>query len=247
MSLNVASSGNSVLVYTGEYILLYCSKVKVWFSGQKDKNEFAKTAKGDLYLTTHRIIFLNKSKKQETMNLRSFSFPFTNISNVEIRQPIFCPNYIVGDVEAEPGGGFQGSVKLKVSFTGGGAIDFARALQRAANLAKQRAQDPSGVLMDGAGAPGGGGQYEGPAQPAPPNYYDLPPPSYDEIQAPRDQFPLRPEPGTVMVMESNPPYPGIAPSYMTPDQQLGYGQDGQANDPRMNVVSGPAIYRPPML
>ena len=59
---------------------------------------------GRLYLTTHRKIFNNK-KSQDL--LKSFSFPFVALRDVELEQPIFGANYIKGKVLAQPDGGFQ--------------------------------------------------------------------------------------------------------------------------------------------
>ena len=58
---------------------------------------------GRLYLTTHRMIFNNKKEDL----LKSFSFPFVALRDVELEQPIFGANYIKGKVVAQPDGGFQ--------------------------------------------------------------------------------------------------------------------------------------------
>ena len=60
---------------------------------------------GSLYLTTHRMIFISKKEHP----LKSFSFPFVAIRNLELEQPIFGTkgNYIKGHILPQPGGGFQ--------------------------------------------------------------------------------------------------------------------------------------------
>ena len=74
---------------------------------------------GRLYLTTHRMVFNNKGTKDE---MKSFSFPFVALRNVELEQPVFGANYIKGKVLAQPNGGFEGEAKFKLRFKSGGAI-----------------------------------------------------------------------------------------------------------------------------
>ena len=62
---------------------------------------------GRLYLTTHRMIFNNKKEDL----LKSFSFPFVALRDVELEQPIFGANYIKGKVLAQSDGGFQVNIR----------------------------------------------------------------------------------------------------------------------------------------
>jgi len=48
-----------------------------------------------------KVVFLSKNSRAD---LRDFSMPFTTITNLELKQPIFGQNYIVGVVKAAPGG-----------------------------------------------------------------------------------------------------------------------------------------------
>ena len=66
----------------------------------KDGVEFKGEKKGRLYLTTHRMIF-NTKKQDDPM--KSFSFPFVALKDVELEQPIFGANYIKGKVRTEAG------------------------------------------------------------------------------------------------------------------------------------------------
>ena len=86
-------------------ILLFCDNVTMHFSGGGDVAALKSGGdkSGRLYLTTHRMIFNNK--KQDL--LKSFSFPFVALRDVELEQPIFGANYIKGKVLAQPDGGFQ--------------------------------------------------------------------------------------------------------------------------------------------
>jgi hypothetical protein len=117
------------------------------------------------------------------------------ITQVELRQPIFCPNYIRGIVSPEAGGGMEGPVKVKFSFASGGAIEYAKALQRAAHRAKRAAEAACYVPPT---LP-----FEGPAFPASESYYNPPQPQNDYgIGAPYEQFPERP-PGTAHLLVYN--------------------------------------------
>ena len=64
----------------------------------QDGVEFKGEKKGRLYLTTHRMIF-NTKKQDDPM--KSFSFPFVALKDVELEQPIFGANYIKGKVRTE--------------------------------------------------------------------------------------------------------------------------------------------------
>lgn len=107
------------------------------FSGQDDP-VFRGTKTGSIYLTTHRMIFLAK-KLEDAM--KSFSFPFICLTDVEVEQPLFGANYIRGKVRAQENGNFVGEAKFKLLFKSGGAIDFAQAMLRAAHMAKQNAHN----------------------------------------------------------------------------------------------------------
>ena len=103
----------------------------------QDGVEFKGEKKGRLYLTTHRMIF-NTKKQDDPM--KSFSFPFVALKDVELEQPIFGANYIKGKVRAQPGGNFTGEAKFKLHFKSGGAIDFGQAMLKAATMASRNYQ-----------------------------------------------------------------------------------------------------------
>lgn len=71
--------------------------------------------------------------------MKSFSFPFICLNDVEVEQPLFGANYIKGKVRAQPDGNFVGEAKFKLIFKSGGAIEFAQAMLRAAHMAQQNA------------------------------------------------------------------------------------------------------------
>ena len=69
--------------------------------------------------------------------MKSFSFPFVALRDVELEQPVFGANYIKGKVLAQPNGGFEGEAKFKLRFKSGGAIDFGTAMLKAAQMASR--------------------------------------------------------------------------------------------------------------
>jgi len=201
MALNTAHANGGVLIHAGECILLFCDNVQMEFSGQ-DGAEFRGEKKGRLYLTTHRMIFNNK-KSDDAM--KSFSFPFVTLKDVELEQPIFGANYIKGKVRAQPGGNFTGEAKFKLHFKSGGAIDFGQAMLKAATMASR---NYTGFGTDGDQPP--------PYTPPTSGWYAAPPPAYSANPAgyggwvpPTHVFPDQPPADTVYMTDAPPPYPGI--------------------------------------
>lgn len=115
--------------------MLFSENIAIEFSGQ-DAIPFKGTKVGSVYLTTHRMIF-NAKKFEDVM--KSFSFPFVCLNDVEVEQPLFGANYIRGKVRAQVDGNFVGEAKFKLVFKSGGAIEFAQAMLRAAHMAQQNA------------------------------------------------------------------------------------------------------------
>ncbi|CAH1108490.1 unnamed protein product [Psylliodes chrysocephalus] len=157
MSLNTAHLNGGVLIHNGEQILLYSDGVAVEWSAQQS-GAFQGTKKGLIYLTTHRVIFINKSGGDEML---SFSFPFVTLSEVEVEQPVFGANYIKGKVRAQPNGNWIGEAKFKITFKKGGAIEFGESMLRAAHFASR-----------------GGMQAPPPYVPPQNQWYAAPPPAY---------------------------------------------------------------------
>ncbi|KAF3853074.1 hypothetical protein F7725_013762, partial [Dissostichus mawsoni] len=59
---------------------------------------------------TVQVIFVAKSRDL----LQSFMMPFYLIKGCEVKQPVLGANYIKGTVNAEPGGGWEGSASFKL-------------------------------------------------------------------------------------------------------------------------------------
>lgn len=195
MALNVAHNNGGVLIFNGEYILLYCDGVELQFEGDDAKN-FHGTKKGRIYLTTHRMIFTNKNASDF---FQSFSFPFFTMTSIELEQPIFGANYIKGKVKAQAGGNWEGQAVFKLKFMTGGAIEFGQAMLHAAKLASRNmpAEPPPYVPASG--------PYYSPPPPA----YMAPPQGYYGFVPPTNVFPNVPPANTVYMTDMPPPYPGI--------------------------------------
>ncbi|VDN30177.1 unnamed protein product [Gongylonema pulchrum] len=104
MSVNTSSTpdGRGVLIYNGEMILLFTQEVNCHFENEPD-HVFKGNKSGNLYLTSHRVIFINR--KSDAM--RSFSMPFHCMQDVKLEQPVFGANYLKGIAVAQPGGKFS--------------------------------------------------------------------------------------------------------------------------------------------
>ncbi|KAL3081315.1 hypothetical protein niasHT_039792 [Heterodera trifolii] len=203
MSLNTANTpdGRGVIIYSGEMILLFVREVNLSFD-KFTNAEFKGTKKGNLYLTTHRIIF-NNTETSSRGNFKSLSLPFGCIRNVKLEQPIFGANYLAGELVAQPDGNWEGEVNWKLTFNRGGCIEFGQALLKTSEMANNFCPRP-------ANAP--------PPYAPPPGAYYSPPPAYywsggqfNGYQAPVHAFPDQPPPESVFMYEQPPPYAGIGP------------------------------------
>jgi len=223
MSVNTAHASGGVLIYNGEIILLYCDGVELSIENINAK-ELSGTKKGRIYLTTHRMIFLNKSEKDP---LQSFSFPFFSLGNVELEQPIFGANFIKGNVNAQAGGNFSGKASFKLKFFSGGAIEFGQAMLRAAQMANQYMPP----------APPPYTPHQGPYYPAPPPAYMAPSGGINGFVPPTHMFPDSPPPNSVYTTDMPPPYPGIYP-YSTPYYQPQGPQPAQNGYPPQGMANG---------
>ncbi|KHN72423.1 WW domain-binding protein 2 [Toxocara canis] len=199
MSVNTSNTpdGRGVLIYNGEMILLYTKEVVLHFSNEPD-TIFKGKKSGSLYLTSHRVIFINRDDDA----LRSFSMPFHCMRAVKLEQPVFGANYLKGVTLAQPGGNWSGEVTWKLSFNKGGCIDFGQALLQAADMAQRfRPYDAPPAYAPPAGA----------FFCAPPAYYIPSGGNYNGFQAPTNVFPDQPPAGNVFMYEAPPPYAGIGP------------------------------------
>ncbi|KAH8862845.1 WW domain-binding protein 2 [Schistosoma japonicum] len=102
MSMNQSHSanGNGVVLFHGERMIFFYDGCDLKLDGRSLKFSH----NGRVYLTSHRVIFINK---KQSAGLLSFSMPFVNMREVDIEQPVFGANYIKGIIMAEPTGGWQ--------------------------------------------------------------------------------------------------------------------------------------------
>jgi len=214
MSINTSHAANGVLLYAGEFIILYCNGVTLEFTSTEPLLRGAK--KGRIYLTTHRMVFrTNEDNKNQLM---SFSFPFYTISNLGLEQPVFGANYIKGSVKPEPSGGFTGNADFKMTFKNGGAIEFGQALMAAGKSASRyQANMPPPPYTPPTNIPYAAAQaYMAPPGPAPYGF-----------NVPYHVFPEQPPANQVYMVEQPPPYPGVMG--ISQQQQAAYmGANGQA-------------------
>ncbi|KAJ3608077.1 hypothetical protein NHX12_025127 [Muraenolepis orangiensis] len=180
MSLNKNSSeAGGVVINNSESILMNYDNVELVFCEADSLPEaFRKSKKGSVFLTPYRVIFVAKGKDA----LRSFMMPFYLIKGCEIKQPVLGANYIKGLVNAEPGGGWEGSATFKLVFGAGGAIEFGQCMLATAQAASRG--PPPGYSYPNA-QPSGGFFPHPPAFDGPAAY--MPPPPYS---APLGQQPL---------------------------------------------------------
>ncbi|XP_058129503.1 WW domain-binding protein 2 isoform X4 [Anopheles ziemanni] len=258
MSLNTAHANNGVLIHAGEGILIFSDHVTIEFTGH-DNPSMKGTKQGRVYLTTHRVIY---NSKQENDSVRSFSMPFVSMREVEVEQPVFGANYIKGKVQAQQNGNWTGEAKFKIVFKHGGAIDFGQAMLRAASMAQRNA----GTAPPPPYTPPGGAWYAAPPPAYTPNAY-----GYGWVPG-ASVFPEQPQPNSIYMHDSPPPYPGIIPGYPMqagfatgpgagyPNGNVGYPQPGSSNSkeaeaaqsayydpnrPQTAYVPPPAYYEPP--
>ena len=207
MSLNTANTpdGRGVIIYNGEIILLFVREVSLSFD-KFTNPDFKGTKKGNLYLTSHRIIFNNVTDPKS--NFKSISMPFVSLRNIKLEQPIFGANYLTGDVIAQPDGNWEGEAKWKLTFNRGGCIDFGQALLKSDEMAQGYSRRPFDAPPPYAPPPGA--YYS-----APPTYYWTNG-NYNGYQAPTHAFPEQPPPESVFMYEQPPPYPGMGPAQPKP-------------------------------
>jgi WW domain-binding protein 2 len=201
MSINNSHYGpNGVLLYNGERILIYYDRVELGIEPIDTRCEIMRNKKsGRIYLTTHRIIFVNKKQGEP---FQSFSMPFHHLRNLDVEQPVFGANYIKGEVKSEPLGKWEGTAKFKLWFNNGGAIDFSQCLLAAGKMANQvRSNYASNSTYH--------------QTTSNTNIYPAPPPAYQAPDSnqynwvPTNTFPDRPQGADVFMYEQPPPYSGV--------------------------------------
>jgi len=269
MSVNTASNGpGRLLLMPSERVVSRNKSVEFSLDGNNLPPKLVRKASGEVYLTDRRLIFLCKDSK----DLHSFSADFGSVSNVELEQPLFGANNVKMIVRAEPGGGWDGSAKLKLIFSAGGAIQFGKHLRHMQGGGAPPIElpptydsfdyNPYGpppapynggyVPPYGYGAPGAGYAAPPGAYPAaPPGAYPPPPPPGYGAAAPPPNYTAPPSyvydagPST-----STPPYPthgAPGPSYNAAAGQAMYADNSNTvyvNNSNAGSSSSPAPSAP---
>ncbi|CAF0860655.1 unnamed protein product [Rotaria sordida] len=103
MSINQAHFQNGLLLYQGEQIVNHSKNVTLSFddASRQYGEVFRGKHKGKIFVTTHRMIFLNDDQRD---NLQSFAIAFMYMKNLLVEQPLFGANYISGIAASHPNG-----------------------------------------------------------------------------------------------------------------------------------------------
>lgn len=170
MSINQAHYEGGLLLYQGEQIVNHSKNVTLALddAAQQNCDTFCGKHRGIVFVTTHRMVFLNLDQHA---SLRSFAVAFTYMKNLHIEQPLFGANYIAGLAAAHPNGGFQGEVTFRLTYASGGAIEASAALREVNSIFHQQTE----------GSPPSYGM-------AAADLYEPPPPSYAAAQATNNRF-----------------------------------------------------------
>ncbi|XP_053577325.1 WW domain-binding protein 2 [Bombina bombina] len=255
LNRNHTQSGE-VVVDNREGIIKKCKDVELSFSDMTNKTDtFKGNKKGALYLTSYRVIFVNKGKDP----MLSFMMPFYQMKGCTIEQPVFSANYIKGTISAEPGGGWEGKASFKLTFNSGGAIEFGQLMFKLATTAS-RPPAPANAGYGYTPAPMAGGYVPGgyppapagysPAQPVPP--YPYAPPAMNGYGPPPQPmgYPYAPPPGAgiyppppEMFMAPPPPYPG-PPYNGAPNAPSGWMEPGMPGGGKAAEAASSAYYNP---
>eukprot|EP00124_Ichthyophonus_hoferi_P001904 Ihof_evm10s113 gene=Ihof_evmTU10s113 len=124
MSKNSAdlSANGSLILLPGESLLYSVGNIKFLCTLVHPV-----TVEGAIYVSSQRIVFVAARPK----DLISFVMPLVCLHTMDLQQPLFGANTFTGKVDAMPNGGYMGSADFKLSFTLGGAIEFAQAVKGA--------------------------------------------------------------------------------------------------------------------
>lgn len=181
MSINKIQCNDGQLTLHGDHVVDHQENVTFELKGDRLPPSLQGTNRGDLFLTSTKIIFIGKSSSEKM----SFSMEFRSLKDIDVKQPIFGANALTGYVTSEFGGGWEGSANFRVEFKSGGATDFAQRLKATAGQARA-------------------GQHQPPVMPA--GYYP-PPPLGGYYYPPYDTAYGMPQ-GAAQGQAAPPPYPG---------------------------------------
>uniref|UniRef100_A0A8C4N3F1 GRAM domain-containing protein n=1 Tax=Eptatretus burgeri TaxID=7764 RepID=A0A8C4N3F1_EPTBU len=204
---------------------------------------FRKAKKGAIYLTPYRVIFATKGKDP----MMSFMMPFYLMKSCEMKQPVFGANYIMGNISAEAGGGWEGMTVFKLTFNAGGAIEFGQKMFKAAKQAPRGPpshQPPLNAANGYPFMPANMYAFGTPYPPPPPAVYAYPTaPNVGYAYQPQMTGAYPPGPMNEMFMQPPPPYPG--PFELAPSAPMANGASGKvAEAAYFDPVNVQNVYMP---
>ncbi|XP_042198344.1 WW domain-binding protein 2 isoform X2 [Callorhinchus milii] len=134
---------------SGSSVLMSYDHVELSFGDMDNMPDIFKgSKKGSVYLMLYQVVFVTKDMREA---LKSFTMPFYRMKGCEVKQPMLGANYIKGTINAESGGGWEGSATFKLTFTSGGAIEFGQRMLQIASQAS-RGENPGDTYSFMAGA-----------------------------------------------------------------------------------------------
>ncbi|KAI4893577.1 hypothetical protein NFI96_021377 [Prochilodus magdalenae] len=236
------SESGGVIINNSESVLMSYENVELAFSDADHLPElFRKSKKGSIYLTPYRVIFVTKGKDA----LQSFMMPFYLMKGCEVKQPVLGANYIKGTVNAEPGGGWEGSATFKLIFIAGGAIEFGQYMLQVAAQAS-RGQPVTGNIGCSYMA---NGAYAYPPPPPTNGIYSTGPPppgySYPGPPPPGAYYPNPPcFDGPAAYMPPPPYSASVAQASLDPDLPRTPAAEAKAAEAAASASSSSRVYLP---
>ncbi|XP_074606005.1 WW domain-binding protein 2-like isoform X3 [Acropora palmata] len=249
MSVNKIQCNGGRLTLHGDYVVYHQDGVEFTLEGDEIPGFLKGSKKGNIFITSQKVIFSPTTSSK----YGSFSMNFHSIRNVEVKQPMFGANSVIGDVISEQDGGWQGRGTFKVTFNSGGATEFAQHFKCAVASAQRPGSHPpppalgqpvfvnSNGYIHNNGYQPYAGYYGAPGQafypsPTPGTYPAYPPPVGVMGQPP----PYQPQ-----VQEYLPAYPGhSAPSAPPPTEGHASYTYGSGSMEREAYNTGQNVYVP---
>ncbi|XP_015775042.1 PREDICTED: WW domain-binding protein 2-like [Acropora digitifera] len=111
MSVNKIQCNGGRLALHGDYVVYHQDGVEFTLEGDEIPGFLKGSKKGNIFITSQKVIFSPTTSSK----YGSFSMNFHSIRNVEVKQPMFGANSVIGDVISEQDGKFQPCFRSKCS------------------------------------------------------------------------------------------------------------------------------------
>lgn len=159
MALNIpllqapdAPGGRIPSPFTGEVYILSRTAMELGYTD--DAHRRAHPAKGVLFMTTQRLVFLPEDAAKA--GYESLELPFRGMTREHLHQPIFSCNNLTAACAYYEGMPFSGELNFKIVFKNGGIGVFLPLFNRCLGAARHAAS-AAAAAGDYAGGGGGGG------------------------------------------------------------------------------------------